>query len=314
MVVFARRHGRSRRSRVWGPPVTEPVSVVVPAYNEKEGIESAVRSLVASRHEVEVVVVDDGSTDGTGEIVEALGLPQVRVVRQENAGKPAAINHGVRIARNEIVVLVDGDTRFEPGTVGHPGAAVRGLRGRRGVGQREGRQPARAARAVAAHRVRDGLQPRPAALRRAAVHADGAGRDRGVPSPGPARRQRRQRRHPRRGHGRHRSRRPGRLEGRVRAGCPRVDRGAGDLGAAVEAALPVVLRDPAGDVEAPASGARPRAEREVRAAWPRRHGPVPGAPAVGGTGHGRVPAVRAVLPRCLRRHWCCGADSSRLSC
>ena len=40
MVVFARRHGRSRRSRVWGPPVTEPVSVVVPAYNEKEGIES----------------------------------------------------------------------------------------------------------------------------------------------------------------------------------------------------------------------------------------------------------------------------------
>jgi cellulose synthase/poly-beta-1,6-N-acetylglucosamine synthase-like glycosyltransferase len=91
--------------------------VIVPAYNEKEGIEAAVRSLVASRHEVEVVVVDDGSTDGTGDIVEALGLPQVRLVRQENAGKPAAINHGVRLARNELVVLVDGDTRFEPETV-----------------------------------------------------------------------------------------------------------------------------------------------------------------------------------------------------
>jgi cellulose synthase/poly-beta-1,6-N-acetylglucosamine synthase-like glycosyltransferase/peptidoglycan/xylan/chitin deacetylase (PgdA/CDA1 family) len=118
MVVFARRHGRTRRSWVWGAPVTERVSVIVPAYNEKEGIEASVRSLAASRHEVEVVVVDDGSTDGTGEIVEALGLPQVRVVRQENAGKPAAINHGVRLARGDLVVLVDGDTRFEPETVG----------------------------------------------------------------------------------------------------------------------------------------------------------------------------------------------------
>jgi cellulose synthase/poly-beta-1,6-N-acetylglucosamine synthase-like glycosyltransferase/peptidoglycan/xylan/chitin deacetylase (PgdA/CDA1 family) len=117
MVALAHRHGRTRRSWVWGEPVTEPVSVIVPAYNEKEGIEAAVRSLAASEHEVEVVVVDDGSTDGTGDMVEALGLPGVRVVRQENAGKPAALNHGVRLARHELVVLVDGDTRFEPGTV-----------------------------------------------------------------------------------------------------------------------------------------------------------------------------------------------------
>jgi|tagenome__1003787_1003787.scaffolds.fasta_scaffold20977537_2 cellulose synthase/poly-beta-1,6-N-acetylglucosamine synthase-like glycosyltransferase/peptidoglycan/xylan/chitin deacetylase (PgdA/CDA1 family) len=143
MVAFARRHGRTRRTWVWGPPVTEAVSVIVPAYNEKEGIEAAVRSLVASRHPVEVVVVDDGSTDGTGEIVEALGLPEVRVVRQENAGKPAAINHGVRLARNEIVVLVDGDTRFEPGTVGtlvQPFAdpAVGAVSGNAKVGNRNG--------------------------------------------------------------------------------------------------------------------------------------------------------------------------------
>jgi cellulose synthase/poly-beta-1,6-N-acetylglucosamine synthase-like glycosyltransferase/peptidoglycan/xylan/chitin deacetylase (PgdA/CDA1 family) len=117
MVVFARRHGRARRTWVWGPPVTEPVSVVVPAYNEREGIEAAVRSLVASRHPVEVVVVDDGSTDGTAEIVEALDLPQVTLIRQENAGKPAALNHGVRAAEHDVVVLVDGDTRFEPETV-----------------------------------------------------------------------------------------------------------------------------------------------------------------------------------------------------
>jgi cellulose synthase/poly-beta-1,6-N-acetylglucosamine synthase-like glycosyltransferase len=94
------------------------VSVVVPAYNEKEGIEAAVRSFVASRHPLEVVVVDDGSTDGTADIVEGLGLPGVTVVRQENAGKPAALNQGVRVAQHDLVVLVDGDTRFEVDTVG----------------------------------------------------------------------------------------------------------------------------------------------------------------------------------------------------
>jgi cellulose synthase/poly-beta-1,6-N-acetylglucosamine synthase-like glycosyltransferase len=73
---------------------------------------------VASRHPVEVVVVDDGSTDGTADIVEGLGLPGVTVVRQENGGKPAALNHGVRVARHDLVVLVDGDTRFEAETVG----------------------------------------------------------------------------------------------------------------------------------------------------------------------------------------------------
>jgi cellulose synthase/poly-beta-1,6-N-acetylglucosamine synthase-like glycosyltransferase/peptidoglycan/xylan/chitin deacetylase (PgdA/CDA1 family) len=117
MVLFARRHGRTRRGRVWGETVGRPVSVIVPAYNEKEGIEAAVRSIVAGGHPLEVVVVDDGSTDGTADIVEALRLPQVTVVRQENAGKPAALNHGVAVARYDLVVLVDGDTRFEPDTV-----------------------------------------------------------------------------------------------------------------------------------------------------------------------------------------------------
>jgi len=118
MVAVARRHGRAHRASPWGREVTQPVSVIVPAYNERAGIEAAVRSIVASRHPVEVVVVDDGSTDGTADIVEGLGLPEVTVVRQPNAGKPAALNEGVRVARHELVVLVDGDTRFEPDTVG----------------------------------------------------------------------------------------------------------------------------------------------------------------------------------------------------
>ncbi|MGH1523913.1 bifunctional polysaccharide deacetylase/glycosyltransferase family 2 protein [Leifsonia sp. L25] len=121
VMLTAVRHRRLNRGRHGAtapvlPEVTEPVSVIVPAYNEAAGIEAAVRSIVASTHPVEVIVVDDGSTDGTADIVESLGLP-VTVIRQANAGKPAALNTGLRVARHDIVVMVDGDTVFEPGTV-----------------------------------------------------------------------------------------------------------------------------------------------------------------------------------------------------
>ncbi|MGW3970595.1 bifunctional polysaccharide deacetylase/glycosyltransferase family 2 protein [Streptomyces ardesiacus] len=121
MLVLARRHHRKRNRRRfgWGPPVTGPVSVIVPAYNEKECIEATLRSLARGTHPVEIIVVDDGSTDGTAEIAESLGLPGVRVVSQANAGKPAALNNGVRHARYDIVVMMDGDTVFEPDTVRH---------------------------------------------------------------------------------------------------------------------------------------------------------------------------------------------------
>ncbi|MGR4881354.1 bifunctional polysaccharide deacetylase/glycosyltransferase family 2 protein [Streptomyces sp. LARHCF249] len=114
--VAARRHVRTRR-RPWGRPVTEPVSIIVPAYNESAGIEAAVRSLLASDHQVEVIVVDDGSTDGTADIVEALNLRGVRVIRQQNAGKPAALNTGIAAATCNLLVMVDGDTVFEPDAV-----------------------------------------------------------------------------------------------------------------------------------------------------------------------------------------------------
>jgi cellulose synthase/poly-beta-1,6-N-acetylglucosamine synthase-like glycosyltransferase/peptidoglycan/xylan/chitin deacetylase (PgdA/CDA1 family) len=119
MLVLARRHHRQRNSRGfrWGPRVVEPVSVIVPAYNEKECIAGTVVSLARSTHPVEIIVVDDGSTDGTPEIVEALGLRNVRLIRQQNAGKAAALNRGIAHARWGIVVMMDGDTVFEPDTI-----------------------------------------------------------------------------------------------------------------------------------------------------------------------------------------------------
>jgi len=118
MGAAVRHVRRVRRAPVWtDPPVTDPVSVIVPAYNESAGIEAAVRSIAASDHPVEIIVVDDGSTDGTADLVERLALPRVRVIRQPNQGKPAALNTGIRAARYALIVMVDGDTVFEPDTV-----------------------------------------------------------------------------------------------------------------------------------------------------------------------------------------------------
>lgn len=126
LLALARRHARSlrpgaRRTESWPAPedvpagAWPPVSVVVPAYDEELGVGPAVRSLVASDYpELEVIVVDDGSTDRTAAVVEELGLPDVRVVRRTNAGKPAALNTGIVLARHDVLVLVDADTVFEP--------------------------------------------------------------------------------------------------------------------------------------------------------------------------------------------------------
>jgi len=119
MLLLSFLHARKvrRQDFSWGGRFTRPVSVLVPAYNERECIEATVRSLVASDHPIEVVVIDDGSTDGTADLVEAMWIPNVRVVRQTNAGKPAALNNGIAHARHDIVVMMDGDTVFEPSTV-----------------------------------------------------------------------------------------------------------------------------------------------------------------------------------------------------
>jgi cellulose synthase/poly-beta-1,6-N-acetylglucosamine synthase-like glycosyltransferase/peptidoglycan/xylan/chitin deacetylase (PgdA/CDA1 family) len=115
---FARRHASLVRRRPAAEAFAPPVSIVVPAFNEAIGIEQAVRSLAASDYpDFEIIVVDDGSTDGTGDVVERLELPSVQVLRQANAGKPTALNRGVEAARHEVVAMVDADTVFEPDTL-----------------------------------------------------------------------------------------------------------------------------------------------------------------------------------------------------
>ncbi|GAA3736664.1 cellulose synthase/poly-beta-1,6-N-acetylglucosamine synthase-like glycosyltransferase/peptidoglycan/xylan/chitin deacetylase (PgdA/CDA1 family) [Spinactinospora alkalitolerans] len=119
MFLPAGRHARRRRANGgrWGPPVARPASVVVPVYNERACIEDTLASLVGGDHPVEIIVVDDGSTDRTADVAEAFGHPDVRVVRKPNGGKASALNTGVAAASHDIIVMMDGDTVFERDTV-----------------------------------------------------------------------------------------------------------------------------------------------------------------------------------------------------
>ena len=118
LMLMARHHARVAWTRASDDTFLPPVSIVVPAYNEAVGIEAAVRSLAGSDYpDLEIIVVDDGSDDGTAQIVESLGLPNVRVEVQPNQGKAVALNTGIALARSDIIVMVDGDTVFQPDTV-----------------------------------------------------------------------------------------------------------------------------------------------------------------------------------------------------
>jgi cellulose synthase/poly-beta-1,6-N-acetylglucosamine synthase-like glycosyltransferase/peptidoglycan/xylan/chitin deacetylase (PgdA/CDA1 family) len=118
LAATARLHARRRRL-AWGAPVAEPVSVIVPAYNEQAGIGATLDSLLRSSYPMEIIVVDDGSTDGTAAVVEGFREWGVQLVRQPNQGKPAALNTGIALAGGRLLVLMDGDTVFEPDAIQH---------------------------------------------------------------------------------------------------------------------------------------------------------------------------------------------------
>ncbi|OYY65630.1 MAG: hypothetical protein B7Y51_02740 [Burkholderiales bacterium 28-67-8] len=88
------------------------ISVIVPVYNTERYLEEALRSLLAQTlRPAEIIVIDDGSTDRTPEIARAFG-DVIRYARQENAGSSAARNHGLRLARGEMIAFLDADDRY----------------------------------------------------------------------------------------------------------------------------------------------------------------------------------------------------------
>lgn len=93
--------------------IISEISVVIPLYNKAAEIERTLLSVLAqSVQPREIIVVDDGSTDGSAEIVERMALPLLRLVRQSNAGVSAARNKAISLASGRWVALLDGDDRW----------------------------------------------------------------------------------------------------------------------------------------------------------------------------------------------------------
>jgi cellulose synthase/poly-beta-1,6-N-acetylglucosamine synthase-like glycosyltransferase/spore germination protein YaaH/peptidoglycan/xylan/chitin deacetylase (PgdA/CDA1 family) len=102
------------------PEYKPDVTIMIPAYNEESVIVDTVRSALASVYpKLEILVIDDGSTDHTAELVRAnfAADPRVRLLLQPNRGKPAALNHALSEATGEIVVSIDADTIVDPEAV-----------------------------------------------------------------------------------------------------------------------------------------------------------------------------------------------------
>lgn len=91
-------------------------SVIIPLYNKQREIGDTVRSVLAQTLQpTEIVVVDDGSTDGSAEIVRSIASPLVKLVSQANAGECAARNRAIAESTGDYIALLDADDTWEPG-------------------------------------------------------------------------------------------------------------------------------------------------------------------------------------------------------
>jgi len=108
------------------------VTVVIPSYNHGRFLGQAIGSVLDQTHQhLELVVVDDGSTDDSREVLSAIRDPRVRVELQANAGAHAAINRGLSLAQGELLAILNSDDRYRPDRLAR---AVAAYEGRPGLG------------------------------------------------------------------------------------------------------------------------------------------------------------------------------------
>lgn len=97
-------------------PATTLITIVIPVYNEVETIRETLQAVLATPYRKEVVVIDDGSTDGTMELLKTFSWPDLVVLfHEKNKGKGRALQTGFEAAQGDIVLIQDADLEYDPG-------------------------------------------------------------------------------------------------------------------------------------------------------------------------------------------------------
>ena len=121
LVTLLSKPARAARTRTPRLTETPSVAVIVPCWNESATVAATCESALAldyPKDKLEVILVDDGSTDATPEAMARFAThPQVRIIRKENGGKHTALNAGIALTKAEFVGCLDADSFVEPGAL-----------------------------------------------------------------------------------------------------------------------------------------------------------------------------------------------------